>query len=205
MPFAHIYVDAPQESVLRGIESHLASKGFRRTPMTPDRHPAAMKQIREDRQRLFWVSPRLGRWTGIFEFRYYSNDARDRWGLSDEHLAVALSKALGTVWRLEVAENAGFWMYARYEAGTETAGKAYHDSPGDRTPDRTHPRYELNHVIEREAFSNIALGYEHIPGAEVRPIEHVPQETQGIDGLEGFKHLAFEKDAAPPKAGGEEP
>jgi hypothetical protein len=108
---------------------------------------------------------------------------------------VALSKALGTVWRLEVAENAGFWMYARYEAGTETAGKAYHDSPGDRTPDRTHPRYELNGIIEREAFSNIALGYEHIPGAEVRPIEHVPQEAQGIDGLEGFKHLAFEKEA----------
>jgi hypothetical protein len=195
MPFAHLYVQASQADVAGAIEAHLSGKGFRRLLMTPERHPTRMKEIREDRLRLFWVSPRLSGWTGIHEFRYYSNEARARWGMSDEHLALALSKALGTVWRIEAADNAGFWMYARYEGGEEREGKAYQDAPGSRTTDRSHPRYELNGIVERERFPNLGLGYEHIPGPQVSPIENVVMDPTGIEGLEGFAHLAMERDA----------
>lgn len=193
MPFAHIYVKAPQDRVIEAAERHLAGRKFARFPMTSDRHPTRMKEIREDKLRLFWISPQTGPWTGVFEFRYYSNDARDRWGMSDEHLAIALSKELGEVWRLEVTDNAGFWLYAQYVGGEEKQGKAYHDTPGNRTADRSHPRYELNHIIDRERFANIGLGYEHIPGPQVHPIENVTMDPRGIEGLDGFVHLAFEK------------
>ena len=187
--FGHIYVNAEPAAVIAEISRHLEEKGFRRLPMTPDRHPTRMKEIREDRMRLFWISPRAGRWTGIFEFRYYNNEERVRWGYADEHLAVALSRRLGDVWRLEVLDGAGFWMYAHYGGGEEREGKAYQDTPADRTTDRSHPRYELNHIIEREGFPHLGLAYEHIPGPEVSPIENVPQEPS-IPA--GFLHLAFE-------------
>jgi hypothetical protein len=192
--FGHIYVKADAKEVDAALERYLASKGFRRTSMTPERHPTQMKQVHEGQLRLFWRSPRLGGWTGLFEFRYYSNETRARWGYTDEGLALELSK-LGETWRLEVLDGAGFWLYAKYEAGAETAGKAYQDAHGQRSPDRTHPRYELNHIIEREGFRNVGLGYEHIPGPPVAPIEHVPQDAGGIEGLEGFAHLAFEPSA----------
>jgi hypothetical protein len=189
--FGHIYVKADAKDVAAALEAHLASKGFRRTSMTPERHPSKMKEVHEGQLRLFWVSPRLGPWTGIFEFRYYSNETRARWGYTDESLALSLSK-LGETWRLEVLDAACFWLYARYADGAEAEGKAYQDSHGQRSPDRTHPRYELNHIIEREGFKNIGLGYEHIPGPDVAPIENVPMDPTGIEGLEGFFHLAFE-------------
>lgn len=160
--------------------------------MTPERHPSRMKEIHEGQLRLFWMSPRLAGWTGLFEFRYYSNATRERWGYTDEGLALQLSKALGEAWRLEVLDGAGFWLYAKYLGGAEAEGKAYQDAHGQRTPDRTHPRYELNHIVEREKFPNLGLGYEHIPGPMVAPIENVPQDAAGIEGLEGFAHLAFE-------------
>jgi hypothetical protein len=160
--------------------------------MTPERHPTRMKEIHEGQLRLFWVSPRLNGWTGIFEFRYYSNERRDRWGYTDEGLALRMSKDAGETWRLEVLDGAGFWLYARYAAGAEVEGKAYQDLPGQRTTDRTHPRYELNHIIEREGFRNLGLGYEHVPGTSVAPIENVPMDATGIEGLEGFRHLAYE-------------
>jgi len=159
--------------------------------MTPEHHPRRMKEIREDRLRLFWLSPRQGRWTGLFEFRYYSNEARDRWGYADEHLALALSRELGEVWRMEVLDGAGFWMYAHYVGGEEREGRAYEDTPGGRTTDRSHPRYELNRIIEREGFPDIGLAYEHIPGPEVAPIEHVPQDPALAGRSPGFMHLAF--------------
>jgi hypothetical protein len=77
--------------------------------------------------------------------------------------------------------------------GEETEGRAYQDTPADRTTDRSHPRYELNTIIDREHFRNIGLSYEHIPGPSVAPIEHVPQSPDGIDGFAGFVHLAFRK------------
>lgn len=161
--------------------------------MTPERHPRRMKEIREDRLRLFWLSSREGRWTGIFEFRFYNNEARERWGYADEHLAVALSKELGETWRMEVLDGAGFWMYVRYVAGEEKEGSAYEDRPNERTTDRSHPRYELNRIIEREGFADVGLGYEHIPGPAVSPIEHVPQDPALAPRAAGFLHLAFER------------
>lgn len=202
MPFAHIFADADADAVRAAMDRHFAEGGFQRIGMTRERHPTAMKTIREDRLRLFWISPRIRRWTGIFEFRYYANDARARWGMSDEHLAVALSKALGEVWRIEVADNAGFWLYARYVGGEEKEGRAYQDAPGSRTPDRSHPRYELNHIIEREGFANIGLGYENIPGACVAKIEHVAQGPEGIEGEGKFEHAAYERAEAGKTGGG---
>ena len=51
----------------------------------------------------------------------------------------------------------------------------------------------LNAIVEREGFRNLGVGYEHIPGAPVAPIENVPQDASGIEGLDGFTHLAFER------------
>ncbi len=194
MGFGHIYVKADAKEVEAALERNLASRGFRRTSMTPERHPSQMKEIHEGQLRLYWMSPRLAGWTGLFEFRYYSNATRERWGYTDEALAQALSKDLGEVWRLEVLDGACFWLYAKYLAGAEVEGKAYQDEHGQRSPDRAHPRYDLNRIVEREKFPNVGLGYEHIPGPAVAPIEHVPQDPTGIEGLEGFVHLAFEPD-----------
>jgi hypothetical protein len=191
--FGHIYVNAEQAAVAEAVGRHLAQKGFRPIEMTPEAHPTGMKEIREDQLRLFWLSPRLGKWTGIFEYRYYANDARERWGYSDEYLALALSKEVGEAWRMEVLDGAGFWMYAHYVGGEEKEGKAYQDAPGARTTDRSHPRYELNAIIDREKFANLGLGYEHVPGPQVAPIANVPQSAQGIEGYAEFRHLAFEK------------
>jgi len=191
--FGHIFVKADPSAVADLIGRHLAEKGFERTAMTPERHPKRMKEMHENQMRLYWLSPRLDGWTGIFEFRYYNNEARERWGYTDDALALRLSKELGEAWRLEVLDGAGFWLYAHCVNGEETEGRAYQDTPADRTTDRSHPRYELNTIIERERFRNIGLAYEHIPGPSVAPIEHVPQSPDGIDGFAGFVHLAFRK------------
>lgn len=194
MGFGHIYVSAEPPAVLAAMERHFAAKGFRRVEMTADRHPSKMKELHEDRSRLFWISPRLGKWTGVFEHRYYANEDRVRWGYTDDELAAALSKDLATtVYRMEVLDGAGFWLYAKHEKGVETAGRAYQDSILDETADRSHPRYELNRIIDEEGIRNIGIGYENIPGFEVRPIELVPQRPDGIEGLEGFVHAAFER------------
>lgn len=193
MGFGHIYVRAEPADVAGLIGRHLSEKGFAPMSMTPQLHPKRMKEMHENQMRLYWVSPRLGKWTGVFEFRYYNNEARDRWGYTDDALALRLSKELGEAWRLEVLDGAGFWLYAHCVNGEETEGRAYHDTPADLTTDRSHPRYELNRIIEREGFSNIGLAYEHIPGPAVAPIEHVPQSSKDIDGFEGFVHLAFRK------------
>ena len=193
MGFGHLYIDADQKAVAEAIGRYLAERGFRPLAMSPDRHPRRMKETTEDRLRLYWLSPRQGRWTSVFEFRYYGNEARERWGYTDEALALRLSKELGEVWRMEVLDGAGFWLYAHYVGGEEKDGKAYHDTPADRTTDRSHPRYELNTIIECEGFKNVGLGYEHIPGPQVAAIENVPQDAQGIEGYEGFLHVAFER------------
>jgi len=196
--FAHIYVKAPPEAVEKAVEAYLSAKGFRRTAMTPDRHPTRMQQIHEGQMRLYWLSPPLNGWTGIFEFRYYSNEQRNRWGYSDEHLALALSKDVGEVFRFEVLDGRGFWLYARYRDGAEVEGKAYEDV-FDRSLDPSHPRYELNRIIDREGLRNVGLGYEHVPGPQVAPIEKVPQSSEGIEGYEGFRHLAFVREPEAPK------
>ncbi len=184
------------------LERHLAARGLERVEMTPERHPRRMKGVHERDLRLYWLSPRQGRWTGIFEFRYYDNEMRERWGYTDEALAADLSREFGDVWRLEVLDGAGFWLYAHLAGGEEKEGKAYQDTPADRTADRAHPRYELNRIIEREGFRNIGLGYEHIPGPGVARVDNVPQSPEGIEGLEGFTHLAFvRKDPPVPPQG----
>lgn len=189
-------MDADAHAVAEAIGRHLAPKNFRRVVMTPDRHPRRMKEIHEGALRLYWLSPRQGRWTGVFEFRYYHNGTRERWGYTDEALALALSGTAGESWRMEVLDGAGFWLYGRYLDGREAEGKAYEDLPGRLTTDRSHPRYELNRIIEREGFRNVGLGYEHIPGPATAPIENIPQDARGIEGLEGFRHLAFENPLA---------
>lgn len=201
MGFGHIYVKAEPEAVAAAMRAHLDSRSFAAVEMTPERHPTRMKQVHEGQLRLYWLSPRLAGWTGIHEFRYYSNEQRDRWGYTDEELAIALSKALGEVWRLEVLDGARFWLYARYLGGAEIEGKAFHDVEPKRSADPAHPRYELNRIVEREGFRNIGLGYEHVPGGPTAALEHVPQDGSGIEGLGGFRHLAFEAAGGPDHTG----
>jgi hypothetical protein len=191
--FGHIYVKADPGPVGELIGRYLGEKGFERLAMTPELHPKRMKEMHENQMRLYWLSPRLGGWTGIFEFRYYNNEARDRWGYTDDALALRLSKELGEAWRLEVLDGAGFWLYAHCVNGEETESRAYQDTPADRTLDRSHVRYELNRIVEREGFRNLGLAYEHIPGPAVAKIEHVAQSAEGIEGYEGFVHLAYRK------------
>jgi hypothetical protein len=194
--FGHVYVAAEQAPVLEALDRHLAALGFARFEMTKERHPTKMKEIHESRTRLYWVSPALGRWTGVFEFRYYHNEFRERWGYADEVLAAALSRSLSTVvFRLEVADSAGFWLYSKLVGGEEIAGNAYQDSILEETADRSHPRYELNRIIEEEGLRNVGLGYENIPGPMVRPIELLPQGAEGVEGLAGFVHRAYERRA----------
>lgn len=193
MGFGHVFVKADPAAVAALIGRYLAEKGFVPAEMTPERHPKRMKEMHENQMRLYWISPRLAGWTGIHEFRYYNNEDRTRWGYTDDALALRLSKELGEAWRLEVLDGAGFWLYAHCVNGEETESKAYQDTPADRTLDRSHPRYELNHIVEREGFRNIGLAYEHIPGPRVAKIENVAQSAQGIEGFDGFLHLAFLK------------
>jgi len=193
--FGHIFVKAEPADVAALIGRHLGAKGFEPAAMTPELHPKKMKEMHENQMRLYWISPRLGGWTGIFEFRYYNNESRDRWGYTDDALALQLSKELGEAWRMEVLDGAGFWLYAHCVNGEEKESRAYQDTPADRTLDRSHVRYELNGIIEREGFKNIGLAYEHIPGPAVAKIENVAQSAEGIEGFEGFRHLAFRKNA----------
>jgi hypothetical protein len=114
--------------------------------------------------------------------------------MTDEKLAARLSTELGApVYRMEIVDNAGFWLWNRFEAGAEKEGGAYEDTPADRSADPAHPRYALNRIIEREGLRNVGLGYERIPGPEVRPIENVPQSSAGIEGLDRFVHRAYAK------------
>jgi hypothetical protein len=197
MGFGHIYVKADRDAVASLVARYLGEKGFEPVAMTPEGHPTRMKEMHENQMRLYWISPPLGGWTGVFEFRYYNNEDRTRWGYTDDALALRLSKELGEAWRMEVLDGAGFWLYAHCVNGVETESKAYQDTPADRTTDRSHPRYELNRIVEREGFRNLGLSYEHVPGPSVAKIEHVPQSAQGIEGLEGFLHLAFRKPSNP--------
>ena len=95
--FGHIYVKADPAGVAGLIGRFLAEKGFERIVMTPELHPKRMKETHENQMRLYWISPRLGDWTGLFEFRFYSNEERVRWGYTDDTLALRLSKELGEV------------------------------------------------------------------------------------------------------------
>ena len=192
MGFGHIYIDAPQDAVLERLDRHLESKGFARSSMSPAEHPSRTKEVDEAQLRLFWIAPRIGRWTGVFEFRFYSNASRPRWGYTDEELAIALSRELkAETWRLEVVDQAGFWLYAHYVGGEEKEGTAYHDTPADRSLDPNHKRYALNRIVEREKFPNLGVGYENIPGPQVRKIEAVSQRPEGIEQLDGFVHRAY--------------
>lgn len=193
MGFGHIYVKADPDAVAALIGRYLVEKEFDRVEMTPAQHPKKMKEMHENQMRLYWISPRLAGWTGLHEFRYYNNEDRTRWGYTDDALALRLSKELDEVWRIEVLDGAGFWLYARCVNGEETESKAYQDTAADRTLDRTHKRYELNHIIDREKFPNLGLAYEHIPGPQVAPIENVSQKADGIEGYGNFLHLAFRK------------
>lgn len=201
MGFGHLYAQAPAPAVLEAIDVFLPERGFVRFEMTPDLHPKKMKAIHETDLRLFWVSPQIGRWTGIFEFRYYNNEFRERWGYTDETLAPWLSSRLAApVYRMEVVDTGGFWMYSRYEEGKEIEGKVFQDDPTTRSTDPGHPRYELNRILEREGIRNVGLGYENIPGTMVSPVENCRFWKDGIEGLEGFVHRAYRSRVRPPSS-----
>src|SRR6185295_2583295 len=72
--FGHIFVKAEPADVAALLGRHLGDQGFAPVVMTPDQHPTKMKQMHENQMRLYWISPRLAGWTGIFEFRYYNNE-----------------------------------------------------------------------------------------------------------------------------------
>ena len=196
MGFGHIFVRAESGAVLQAMDRYLDGKEFSGIGMTPEKHPTKMKEIHENDLRLFWVSPRLGEWTGIFEFRFYNNEFRERWGYTDEEMAAWLSKELGApVYRMEVLDTSGFWLYNRYEGGGEKEGKAYQDDPSQRSADPEHPRYELNRIIEREGIQNVGLGYENIEGSMVATIENCQFWKDGIEGLQEFVHRAYQAKA----------
>lgn len=194
MGFGHIYAKADPARVLEAMDRALEEKGFERVAMTPEEHPARMKEFHEGQRRLYWISPALNGWTGIFEFRYYNNEVRERWGYSDEALAVRLSKDLAVpVYRFEVMDTTGFWMYCRYEGGEEKDYKVYEEQ-GPPSPDPAHPRYELNRLIEREGIRNAGLGYENIPGDCVAPVAGCAWwPAERIEGLGGFVHRAYDQ------------
>jgi len=197
--FGHIYVDAEQAAVIAAIDRHLRGAGFAKIDMSRVEHPSRIQEIHETRTRLYWVAPRIGPWTGLFEWRYYNNARRERWGYTDEKLAIALSRDLkADAFRLEIIDQAGFWLYAHYREGGEIDGSAYHDTPENRSLDPDHPRYALNRIIDREKFANVGLGYENIPGEVVEAVDNIPQSAKGIEGLGGFIHLAYRHPDPPP-------
>lgn len=195
MGYGHIYAKSDQQAVIEATHRYAQTLSFQPFAMTPDLHPKRMREITEDYMRLYWISPQLAEWTGIFEFRYYENYPRDRWGYTDGGLAVHLSKDLKTaVYQIEVVDSVGFWYYNLYENGEEKASKAYQEETYARSSNPG--RYELWEIIKREGIENISLGYEHIPGPTVCPIALVPQKKEGIAGYDGFKHLAFKSTRA---------
>ena len=192
MGFGHIYVKANDSEVLREMDQFLGSGNFVKIDMTPATHPKKMKEIHETDLRLFWVSPQLNSWSGIFEFRYYNNEFRERWGYTDEALSMEISKNLSCpVYRMEVIDTSGFWMYHFYENGKEVDTKVYQDDITQRSTDLSHPRYALNQIIQREGIENISLGYENIAGEEVSAIENCRYWKDGIKGEGAFTHRAY--------------
>lgn len=191
MAYGHIYVETGQNVVIKEIETFLSQKGFKRFAMTKGIHPTQMKEINEAKMRLYWVSPRINNWTGIFEFRFYNNDERQRWGLTDPELAKTLSSELKTrVYQIEVVEAMGFWYYNLFDSGTEKESNMYQ---GDRHSGDAEKRYLLNRIIEKECLANLSIGYENIPGEMVAPVGDVKQSSKGIIGCERFRHMAFQK------------
>ncbi len=197
MGYGLIHIKDESERVREALDVILGEKGLSPFPITKEEHPTKMKAFAEKKMRLFWISTRLNGWTGLYEYRYYTNEERKRWGYTDERLAASLSGNLHVpVYRMELLDTAGFWMYNLFEEGEEKEGKVWEDPPGKLPTDSSHPRYELNRIVEREGFSNIGLCYENIPGPMVAAIENCEFWEEGIDGLDGFIHRAYRANPA---------
>lgn len=198
MGYGQIHIKGDSDPVRETLDAILGERGLSPFPITREEHPVKMKAFAEKRMRLYWISPRINGWTGIFEYRYYTNEERKRWGYTDELLAARLSEKLHVpVYRLELLDTAGFWMYNLFEEGKEKEGKVWEDLPGKLPTDPEHPRYELNRLVEREGFRNVGLCYENIPGPMVAQIENCEFWEEGIEGLEGFVHRAYRKEGDP--------
>ena len=192
MGFGHIYVNAEQERTVAHIGNHLSKKGFRPVAMTPELHPKEMKQINEAEMRLYWVSPRIEKWTGVFEFSYYSNEPRERWGYTDGELAKSLSQCLETeTYQMEVIDTAGFWYYNYFVNGEEKDYKVYQGNPYLRGEEEDKKRNALVDIVKREKTANFGLTYENIPGEMVAPVGPIRHWQDGVTGYDGFKHLTF--------------
>ncbi len=192
MGFGHIHIKDDSERVREALDMILGKKGLEPFSITREEHPTKMKAFAETKMRLYWISPRLNSWTGLFEYRYYTNEARKRWGYTDETLASSLSGNLHVpVYRMELLDTAGFWMYNLFEDGKEKEGEVWEDLPGKLSADPDHPRYELNRIVEQEGFRNIGLCYENIPGPMVAPVENCEFWAEGIEGGENFIHCAY--------------
>lgn len=192
MGFGHIYVNAEQERVISHIGDYLSKRGFRSVTMTPEFHPKEMKQINETEMRLYWVSPRIEKWTGIFEFSYYSNEPRERWGYTDGELAKSLSQMPeAEVYQMEVIDTAGFWYYNYFVKGEEGDYKVYQGNPYLRGEEEGKKRNALIEIVKRKGITNFGLTYENIPGEMVAPVGPIRHWQDGIIGYDSFRHLAF--------------
>ncbi len=181
----HVYVDAPQGDVLRALDRYLAEDGMEPHDLTPQDHPASMKAIRDVEERLFWISPRLGAWCGVFEFRYYGLEP-DRLAYIDELVGEFISRDLGVrVLNMELIGGRGVWGFRLLESGREAAEGAYEETPG-------HPVLPTLEAFVREhALANCGIGYENIPGYPARGIDGIPQLGDYIEGLDLFAHRAY--------------
>ena len=192
MGYGQIHIKEDSNRILEELDAVLAENGLFPFPMTQEEHPTKMKAFSETKMRLFWIAPRLNGWAGLFEYRYYTNEKRKRWGYTDDALAAKLSERLHVpVLRLELLDTAGFWMYSLFEEGKEKEGKVWEDLPGKLPSNPDHPRFELNRIVEREGLSNIGLCYENIPGPMVAQVENCEFWEEGIEGEEDFTHRAY--------------
>ena len=183
MGFGHIYVNAEQERTVAHIGNHLSKKGFRPVAMTPELHPKEMKQINETEMRLYWVSPRIEKWVGVFEFSYYSNEPRERWGYTDGELAKSLSQGLeAETYQMEVIDTAGFWYYNYFVNGEEKDYKVYQGNPYLHGEEEDKKRNVLREIVKKEKMANFGLGYENIPGEMVSMVGPIKQWDGGKVG-----------------------
>ncbi|MBI4231430.1 MAG: hypothetical protein HY608_11385 [Planctomycetes bacterium] len=181
----HVYVDAPQADVLRALDRYLAQDGMEPHALAPDDHPAAMKAIRDVEERLFWVSPRLGAWCGVFEFRYYGLEP-DRLAYIDELVGESISNDLGArVLNMELIGGRGVWGFRLLESGRETAEGQHEEAPGKAVLP------SLEAFVREHGLANCGIGYENIPGYPARAIDGIPQLGDYIEGLDRFVHRAY--------------
>ena len=80
MGYGQIHIKEDSNRIQEELDAVLAENSLFPFPITREEHPTKMNAFSETKMRLFWISPRLNEWTGLFEYRYYTNEKRKRWG-----------------------------------------------------------------------------------------------------------------------------